>query len=119
MACLEDLTVGARASGIVPGTVVTFKSVSWMGRQAVEPTFEDTVGRFDRTLVLRDVEHEIKAVTAGRPWSFEADGHLLRLVSEAHLQAKLGAAAEWNLNVVSENAHALGLAASTFEKDRG
>ncbi|MCB9507840.1 MAG: DUF3883 domain-containing protein [Kofleriaceae bacterium] len=84
MARLEDLTVGTRASGIAPGSVVTIKSVTWTGNQAVELIFEDAGGRLDRKLVFRDDEHEIEVVTAGRPWSFEADGHLFRLVSEAH-----------------------------------
>lgn len=84
MARLEELTVGTRAEGIVPGTVVTIKSVAWTGNQAVEVIFEDASGRLDRKLVFRDDEHEIDIVSAGRPWSFEADGHLFRLVSEAH-----------------------------------
>lgn len=84
MARSEDLTVGTLAEGIVPGSVVTIKSVSWTGNQAVEVIFEGAGGRLDRALVFRDDEHAIDIVSAGRQWSFEADRHLFRLVSDAH-----------------------------------
>ena len=44
MARLEDLTVGTCVSGVVPGSVVTIKSVGWTGNQAVEVIFEDVGG---------------------------------------------------------------------------
>lgn len=84
MARLEDLTVGTRVSGVVPNAVVTVKSVAWSGNQAIEVIFEDIGGRLDRKLLFRNDEHQLEVVTAGRPWSFEADSDLFRLVSEAH-----------------------------------
>jgi hypothetical protein len=60
------------------------KSVSWSGNQAIEVIFEDGGGRLDRKLAICDDEHQLEIVTAGRPWSFEGDGHLFRLVPEAY-----------------------------------
>jgi hypothetical protein len=35
-------------------------------------------------LLYRDRQPTLKIVEAGRPWSFDSDGKLFRLVSEAH-----------------------------------
>lgn len=35
-------------------------------------------------LLYRDREPTLEVVEAGRPWSFDGDGRLFRLVSEAH-----------------------------------
>jgi len=46
------------------------------------------VSRFPRQsaneLVYRDKESTLKIIDKGRAWSFDSDGHLLRLASEAH-----------------------------------
>lgn len=68
----------------MPGPAVTVKSASWLGQQAVELVLEDTGGTLHKRLVYREDEHTIDVVQVGRPWSFDADGHLFRLVSEAH-----------------------------------
>lgn len=84
MARLEDLTRGASLRGILPDGLVTIVDVNWYGSEAVELTYKDASGRPGVRLLYRDDEAALELVSAGRPWSFDGDGHLFRLVSEAH-----------------------------------
>jgi len=81
---LEDLTKGATVKGILPNQVVTIVDVKWFGSDVVELTYKDAGGRPGNELLYRDREPTLEIVTQDRPWSFNADGSLLRLVSEAH-----------------------------------
>jgi SNF2 family DNA or RNA helicase len=81
---LEDLTKGATVKGILPNQLVTVVDVKWFGSDVVELTYKDASGRPDNELLYRDREPTLEIVTQDRPWSFNADGSLLRLVSEAH-----------------------------------
>ncbi len=63
---------------------LTVVDVKWIGTVAVELTYKDTAGRLGNELLYRDREASLEVVAAGRPWSFDGDGHLFRLVSEAH-----------------------------------
>jgi SNF2 family DNA or RNA helicase len=83
MARLEDLTRGAAVRGILPNSLVTVLDVKWYGTSVIELTYKDASGRPGNQLIYRDDETRLEVVTAGRPWSFDADGELLRLVSEA------------------------------------
>lgn len=83
MARLEDLTRGAAVKGIVPSGVVTVIDVEWHGSAVVELVYKDPAGRVGNELVFRDREPVLEIVTPGRSWSFDADGAMLRLVSEA------------------------------------
>lgn len=80
---LEDLTPGAVVQGLVPGRAVTVVAARWHGKTVVTLTYRDEAGRVEERLVYRDEEPALSLVTAGRAWSFEADGHLFRLASEA------------------------------------
>jgi len=84
MARLEDLTAGTRMSGIAPIGVATVVSAEWIGDQAVKLVYKDTSGQYGERLVYRDDEPGLEIVAGGRPWSFDGDGALLRLVSEAY-----------------------------------
>src|SRR5690606_30591629 len=81
---LEDLRPNAVVRGILPDTAVTVVAVQWFGSQAVELTYKDAEGRPGSQLLYRHDEARLELVQAGRPWSFDADGALFRLVSEAH-----------------------------------
>ncbi len=83
MARLEDLAKGAAIRGIVPNSIVTVVDVKWHGTAALELVYKDASGRPGNQLLFRDDEARLELVTAGRPWSFDADGGLLRLASEA------------------------------------
>jgi len=84
MARLEELTRGASLKGILPDGLVTVVDVRWHGSAVVELTYKDATGRLGNELLYREREPTIEIVSVGRPWSFDGDGSLFRLVSEAH-----------------------------------
>lgn len=81
---LEGLCEQALVSGILPDAPVTVVHVRWFGSEALELTFKDPIGRVGNVLLYRADEPRLELVEQGRPWSFEGDGMLFRLVSEAH-----------------------------------
>src|SRR5579875_374856 len=83
MAALEDLKPGVSVRGVLPGGVVTVVNVQWFGSNAVELTYKDALGKVGNELLYRDREADLEILTEGRPWSFDGDGALFRLVSEA------------------------------------
>lgn len=83
MAKLEELKQSAIIRGVVPDTEVKVVDVQWYGDNAVELTYKETDGSFDSRLLFRENEPQLDVVTVGRPWSFEADGHLFKLALEA------------------------------------
>jgi superfamily II DNA or RNA helicase len=84
MARLEDLQPQACIRGILPDATVTVVNVQWFGSDAVELTYKGPDGRVGNQLLYRGDEARIEVVEVGRPWSFDGDGALFRLVSEAH-----------------------------------
>jgi len=84
MTRLEDLQPTAAVRGILPDQVVTVVSVQWFGSAALELTYKGPSGRVANELLYRHDEPRLQIVEHGRPWSFDGDGHLFRLVSEAH-----------------------------------
>ena len=84
MTRLEDLQPNAAVRGILPDQVVTMVSVQWFGSEALEFTYKTASGRVANELLYRHDEPRLEIVEVGRPWSFDGDGHLFRLVSEAH-----------------------------------
>ena len=84
MARLEEIRIGSRIQGLAPEGVATVKAVQFFGDQALEVIFSDDLGHLGQRIVYRDDEHRLTIVEGGRAWSFDGDGALLRLVSEAH-----------------------------------
>jgi SNF2 family DNA or RNA helicase len=84
MSRLEDLTPHAAIRGILPDEIVTVVNVEMIGSDALELTYKDSSGRVDNRMIYREDEPSFEVVEVGRPWSFDADGHLFRLASEAH-----------------------------------
>ena len=82
MVALEALSTGARVRGLTPKGVATVKSVIWFGDHGVEVIY-DADGTLGTRLLYRDDEPSLELVATGRLWSFDGDGDLLRLVSEA------------------------------------
>ena len=84
MSKLEELQPNAAVRGILPDALVTVVSVQWYGSEVLELTFKDPGGHVANQLLYRHDETRIQVVEKGRPWSFDGDGALFRLVSEAH-----------------------------------
>ena len=84
MSKLENLTPNAAVRGILPGSLVTVVTVQWFGSEALELTYKSPEGKVANELLYRHDESRIEVVENGRPWSFDGDGALFRLVSEAH-----------------------------------
>ena len=81
---LEDLHANAAVRGILADGLVTVVSVQWFGSEALELTYKTPTGKVANELLYRHDEPRIEIVEVGRPWSFDGDGALFRLVSEAH-----------------------------------
>jgi len=81
---LEDLQPNAAVRGVLPDQLVSVVSVQWFGSQALELTYKGPTGRVANELLYRHDEPRLQVVEQGRPWSFDGDGRLFRLVSEAH-----------------------------------
>lgn len=84
MSKLEDLQPNAAVRGILPDALVTVVSVQWFGSEALELTYKSPTGKVANELLYRHDEPRFEVVEQGRPWSFDGDGALFRLVSEAH-----------------------------------
>ena len=81
---LEDLQPNAAVRGLLPDCLVTVVSVQWFGSEALELTYKTPAGKAANELIYRHDEPRLELVEQGRPWSFDGDGSLFRLVSEAH-----------------------------------
>src|SRR6516165_774807 len=84
MAALEEITRGTAVRGILPDGLVTVVAVKWIGTVAIEVTYKDAAGRLGSELLYRDREPTLEIADAGRPWSFDGDAALFRLLSEAN-----------------------------------
>ena len=80
---LEDLRANAAVRGVLADSLVTVVSVRWFGSEAVELTYKTPAGKVANELLYRDDESRLEIIEVGRPWSFDGDGALFRLVSEA------------------------------------
>jgi len=84
MTKLEFLLPSTSVRGILPDSAVTVVNVQWFRSEALELTYKEPTGRVGNQLLYRHDEPRLEVVEAGRPWSFDGDGALFRLVSEAH-----------------------------------
>ena len=84
MVRLEDIQPAALLRGILPNAAVTVVSVQWHGTDAITLVYRDPDGRVADQLLFRSDETRLTLVDQGRPWSFDGDGALFRLVAEAH-----------------------------------
>ena len=80
---LEDIQTNTAVRGVLPDGLVTVVSVQWFGSEALELTYKTPAGKVANELLYRHDETRLEIVEAGRPWSFDGDGALFRLVSEA------------------------------------
>src|SRR5574338_551791 len=81
---LEDLQPNIAVRGILPEALVTVVNVQWYGDNALELTYKDPSGRVSNEVLYRSDEARLQVAEKGKPWSFDGDGKLFRLVAEAH-----------------------------------
>lgn len=85
MSVLEDIKPGNRVLGIAPGgECVDVVAVEWIGNQAINVVYRTVAGPVGETTLFRGDEHRLAVQGRGRQWSFDGDGALLRLVTEAN-----------------------------------
>ena len=89
MTRLEDLKPDMRVRGLVPYQIVTLIAVKGFGSEGsdsygVTVIYECNDGDINRRLLYREDESDLEIVQDERLWAFDADGKLLRLVSEAY-----------------------------------
>lgn len=80
---LEDLTPDTTVRGILPDGVVNVVSVEWHGSDALTLVYRTSAGKVENEILYRHDEPRLEILKSGRPWSFDGDGALFRLVSEA------------------------------------
>ena len=80
---LEELQRSTSIRGILPKGLATVVSVQWFGSDALELTYKDPSGKIANELLYRHDEPRLEIVEEGQPWSFDGDGALFRLASEA------------------------------------
>ncbi len=80
---LEELQPDAVVRGILPDATVTVVGVQWHGSDALTLIYRAPDGRIADEILFRHDEARLAIVAAGRPWSFDGDGALYRLVAEA------------------------------------
>ncbi len=81
---LEDLQPDATVRGLLLNAVVSVVSVTWHGSNALTLVYRGPDGRVAEEILYRHDEPRLELVETGRPWSFDGDGALFRLVAEAH-----------------------------------
>ena len=80
---LEDLQPHAQVGGIDPEGPVTVVAAKWLGSRAVEVAYRTPSGGAATKVLHRSDQESLEAISEPRPWTFDADGTLFRLVSEA------------------------------------
>ena len=84
MARLEGLQPKAAVRGILPDPLAVIVSVQWFGSETLELTYKTPAVKVANELLHRHNEPCIEVVEQGRWWSFDNNGSLFRLFSEAH-----------------------------------
>ena len=83
MAAFEDIKPGSRLRGVDPAGLAEIVQVSRFGADALNVVFRVN-GKVGERLVYRGEETGFDLVAGGRSYSFDADGGLVRLASEAY-----------------------------------
>ena len=84
MALLDELRPGIHVKGLLPGKLVSLIEVKRYGASVAEVTYKDASGLPGSMLLYQDDAARLEIASDELPWSFDADGALFRLVSEAY-----------------------------------
>ena len=79
---LEELKTDAQVLGIVGKEAVKIISSQMMG-DACQVVFRDSLGNINSQILFRDAESLLEITNKGRNWSFDGNGEIFRIVSEA------------------------------------
>ena len=80
---LEDLRPNMLLRGICQD-IVTVVQVERVGSNALKLTYKDAQGKIEQEVLYRHDERRLEIIKEDGLWSFDGDGRLFRLVSEAH-----------------------------------
>lgn len=81
---LEQLERKMRVNGIVPSQTVELLDVEQSGPNSVSVFYRQADGGLGERVLYRPDEATLSTPTEQRPWPFDGDGRLLKLVSEAY-----------------------------------
>ncbi|HEY4387986.1 MAG TPA: hypothetical protein VGN34_26350 [Ktedonobacteraceae bacterium] len=81
---LDEMRAGMLIQGLLPGKAVTIINVIHHGSIGVEITYKDASGQLGSEIIYAETAQALEPVSDQLPWSFDADGSLFRLVSEAY-----------------------------------
>ena len=81
---LEDLKRGMRVNGVIPNQTVELLAVERSGPNSVTIAYRRADGKLEERLLYRWDEAALSMPPERRLWTFDGDGRLLRLVSEAY-----------------------------------
>ena len=84
MNVLEDIKPSNRVQGIILDESVEVIAVEWFGDQAINITYRTATGSTGENVFFRSDEQNLTVMSRGCQWSFDGDGWLLRLVTEAN-----------------------------------
>ncbi len=80
---LEDIQPDCTVGGVRPDETATVVDVRWHGSDALTLLYRTASGKVGEEILFRDDEERLELVSRVRPWNFDGDGALYRLVAEA------------------------------------
>ena len=80
---LTDIVKGSRIKGVVGDGAVTVTGTTWHGDGILRIEYMTNQGKTD-TALLYDFATDGYEIEDARPWSFDADPDMVKLVSEAY-----------------------------------
>lgn len=83
MATLEDIRPDSVVEGLVVGRPVTIVATAWHGNDTLEVVYRMADGAVETRLLSRSDEPRLSITSAEQHWTFDADGQLFKLASEA------------------------------------
>ena len=83
VATLEDIRPDSVVEGLVVGRPVTIVATAWHGNDTLEVVYRMADGAVETRLLSRSDEPRLSITSAEQHWTFDADGQLFKLASEA------------------------------------
>ncbi len=84
MARLDEITIGSSVIGLAGVEPVEVIAVKWYGQNTLEVTYKTGQGELGQRVLYKEDESELTLNGSALPWSFDADGNLMRIASEAY-----------------------------------